>query len=294
MAEVVLREVRQGKRVLFLFQGHPTVLNYTVFRALEIAELEGAKVKVLPGISSINTLLADLRIDVDYQGCQILKATALLVRPVPIMTTGHLIILSAGRMGDQADGSQYGPGHAQPELLFQKLSDIYGPDHACILYWCRSLPTASSAALETTLGEALRQDGMSTLPTYWTLYVPPQGTPELDTDAADALDITPYLQSNSQRSGGRAGYGPLEQTALKELDRMDAVQASIDTPAEAVATKLMGKVVDNPPRPSTRNNGSGREQATQPGCGRNCRGRRCRRRRLTLQSALLGQRKRRR
>lgn len=120
MAEVLLREVRAGKTVVAVFYGHPGYFVAPARRALAIARKEGYPAALLPGISSTDCLFADLRIDPSQGGCQILEATDFLLRNRPLMSSGHVVLLQVGSVGD-ATFSYGGFKHAKRGVLFERL-----------------------------------------------------------------------------------------------------------------------------------------------------------------------------
>lgn len=101
MAELMLRQVRLGKNVVGVFHGHPGVLVMAARRALAIAEVQGYETHLLPAVSSIDCLFADLRVDPANHGVQILKAGSVLEgRPAGYCRTcGH----SSGRICRRSD-----------------------------------------------------------------------------------------------------------------------------------------------------------------------------------------------
>lgn len=65
----MLDEVRAGQNVVGVFYGHPGVLVTSSQRAIAIAKDEGYPAKMLPGISAVDTLWADLGVDPSRSGC---------------------------------------------------------------------------------------------------------------------------------------------------------------------------------------------------------------------------------
>ena len=63
MVDVMLAEVRAGKRVCGVFYGHPGVFAQAPHKAIEQARLEGFPARMEPGISSEDCLYASVGID---------------------------------------------------------------------------------------------------------------------------------------------------------------------------------------------------------------------------------------
>lgn len=94
-----MREVRVGHKVLGIFYGHPGVLATSAHRALTLARQEGYEAKMLPGVSTIDYMFADLELEPGQHGCMIHEATELLVRNRRLNPSVHNIILQASNVG---------------------------------------------------------------------------------------------------------------------------------------------------------------------------------------------------
>lgn len=79
MAARVLDAARSASPVCFATYGHPTWLVYPTELICASAEKLGLNVKILPGISCIDMLLAELRIDPGTSGLQIFEASSLYI-----------------------------------------------------------------------------------------------------------------------------------------------------------------------------------------------------------------------
>lgn len=97
MAEAMLHPVRHGQNVVTIYYGHPGIFVYASHRAIQIAHKQGLKAKMLPGVSALDCLFADLGIDPSYPGLQVLESTDFLVRNRKILTDGHLVLLQVSR-----------------------------------------------------------------------------------------------------------------------------------------------------------------------------------------------------
>ena len=100
MAELMLREVRGGKSVVAVFHGHPGILVMATRRAVAIARREGFPARIIPGVSSVDCLLADLNIDPGVGGLHVLNAETFLRGATTPCTSGHVVFLQVGPVGD--------------------------------------------------------------------------------------------------------------------------------------------------------------------------------------------------
>jgi hypothetical protein len=84
MAAEVVDAAIVGSPVCFASYGHPLVYCYPAILIQRAAKLLNLRVEMFPGISSLDTLLLDLRIDFAADGLQMYEATDLLLRRKPI------------------------------------------------------------------------------------------------------------------------------------------------------------------------------------------------------------------
>jgi precorrin-2 methylase len=214
MAELMLRQVRLGKNVVGVFHGHPGVLVMAARRALAIAEVQGYETHLLPAVSSIDCLFADLRVDPANYGVQILKAGSVLEGEVPLATAGHVVILQVGFVGDPTF-SFSGFKHTQHALFFERLIEKYGKQHEAVYYVASNFPSFEPAIIPRPLAEYLD-------PQLWaamgpgTLYLPPLGMTLRAVIAEEALNNGhPYGELEKQAIAGLAGHRVSEGYKLK-------------------------------------------------------------------------------
>lgn len=103
----MMTDVRSGLYVVGAFFGHPGLFMSPNRRALAIAQAEGYTIKMLPGISTEDCLLADLGIDPSFAGCLTTDAPAFLFYDRPLLTNSHVIMYEVGQLG--FSGSGVGP-----------------------------------------------------------------------------------------------------------------------------------------------------------------------------------------
>jgi uncharacterized protein YabN with tetrapyrrole methylase and pyrophosphatase domain len=84
MSAAVLAGALEDSPVVFAVYGHPKIYVYPTFQVTEAAKILGLRVAVLPGISSLDTILIDLGLDPGIDGLQMYEATDLLLRERPL------------------------------------------------------------------------------------------------------------------------------------------------------------------------------------------------------------------
>jgi len=137
--DLMITEVRAGKRVCAVFYGHPGIFAWSPHKVIEVARAEGFEAHMEPGISAEDCLYADLGIDPGRFGCQHFEASQLLLYERRIDPTGYLVLWQVGIVGDRSLARLHtGPEYRQ--VLVDVLSRDYPLDHEVIIYRGVTLP----------------------------------------------------------------------------------------------------------------------------------------------------------
>lgn len=162
--DVMMAEVRAGKRVCSVFYGHPGIFAWSPHKVIEVARAEGFPAYMEPGISAEDCLYADLGIDPARFGCQHLEASQLLLFERNLDTTSHVILWQLGVVGDRSLGRFRTPD-AYRELLMERLFQDYPADHEVIMYRAPTLPIEGPHIQRVALRDltAARYTGQETL-----------------------------------------------------------------------------------------------------------------------------------
>ncbi len=185
MVDVILAPVRTGRAVCVAFYGHPGVFVYPAQEAIARARSEGFRAWMLPGISSIDCLFADLGADPARTGCQIHHATDFLVRRSQPDTSATLVLLQVGVIGEPGYVEQ--PDWSRLPLLIEYLGGFYPLDHDVIAYEASPFPILEPIVLRIPLSKLAETD----LPSGMTLVVPPATAPAADPTMLDRLGLPP-------------------------------------------------------------------------------------------------------
>ncbi|MFC5742051.1 SAM-dependent methyltransferase [Dyella tabacisoli] len=137
--DLMMTEVRAGKRVCGVFYGHPGIFAWSPHKAIEVARAEGFEAHMEPGISAEDCLYADLGIDPGRFGCQHFEASQLLFYQRRIDPTGYLVLWQVGLVGDRSL-TRFETGPAYRQVLVDLLSHDYPLDHEVIIYRGATLP----------------------------------------------------------------------------------------------------------------------------------------------------------
>lgn len=137
--ELMMAEVRAGKRVCGVFYGHPGIFAWSPHKAIEAARAEGYPAHMEPGVSAEDCLYADLGIDPGRFGCQHFEASQLLLFERRIDPTAYLVLWQVGLVGDRSL-ARFQTGPAYRQVLVDLLAENYPLDHEVVIYRGATLP----------------------------------------------------------------------------------------------------------------------------------------------------------
>jgi len=170
MVERILAPVRQGQTVVACFYGCASIATWPANLAVFRAQREGYPARMLPGISSINSLFCDLNIDPgDLHGCTLVCAHNYVRNPARFDSTAHLVLWQINMIQSLDDK----PNPAGVSDLTKKLAQVYGDKHIVVLYEASQEPARKAT---TILPIPLASLPEASITTGHTLYVPPIGT----------------------------------------------------------------------------------------------------------------------
>ena len=168
MADRILQSVREGKKVVAAFYGHPGVFACIGHMAISDARAEGFHAEMLPGISAEDCLVADIGIDPGAFGMQSMEATQFLIYKRNIDPSALFILWQIGIVGDLSL-KRFDTCTEHLELVVEKLTRTYSPDHEVIVY------EAATNPLETTRIDKIKLKDLPQTPLKQisTLVLPP-------------------------------------------------------------------------------------------------------------------------
>jgi uncharacterized protein YabN with tetrapyrrole methylase and pyrophosphatase domain len=185
IAEEIVRSVRAGRRVCVAFYGHPGFLSRPAHLALARARSEGFPARMLPAVSALDCLVADLGIDPADDGLQAYEATDFLLRARRPDTSTALVLLQLSVIGaevwaDEVDVSRL-------PVLVEVLEELYGPDHEVVLYEASPFPV-SGPGIERL---PLRRLASASISPMASLFVPPRERAPRNPDMERRLGLAP-------------------------------------------------------------------------------------------------------
>lgn len=179
--QAICREViniaAQNKNTCFILYGHPLILSNSSEQLIkEIKERAlHIDIEILPGISSIDTLLCDLCVDPGSGGLQAFEATEFLNKNYKINIDSHLILWQVGVVGVekiiQKDRDLINSVERKKALnqLKQKLIGIYGKAHPIVLYVASMYPQTPFERIDICLSKL----DVVNIPRLSTVYIEP-------------------------------------------------------------------------------------------------------------------------
>ncbi len=182
IVERIMSYVRDGKRVCFVTYGHPGVFSYSSHQSIRRARAEGFPAAMLPAVSAIDCLFADLGVDPGNQGLQCYEATDFLARRRVFDPRSALVLLQIGLVGDSTHQEVYRLDGLR--LLLDLLRKTYGADHEVIVYEAARFPVCDPAIQPVALSKVLD----ARISAVSTLYVPPLGPAPIDEDMIERLN----------------------------------------------------------------------------------------------------------
>jgi precorrin-6B methylase 1 len=185
MVDEILAEVRAGGHVCVAFYGHPAVFVRPAHDAVRRARGEGFEARMLPAVSALDCLFADLGIDPADTGLQSYEATEFLLherRPDP---SAAMVLWQVSVIGQEDATPDPGRGLS---ILADYLGRWYPGGHEVVLYEASPYPIASAAIQRLPLVNL----GESQPSAMATLYVPPARVPRPSTAMLERLGLASF------------------------------------------------------------------------------------------------------
>lgn len=192
--------------VCFATYGHPTMYCYPTTLIQRAAMVLDLKVRVLPGLSFLDTLLSDLGVDPGFDGLQVYEATDLLVRRRPLQLDVACVITQAPTVADAFNR----PGTRSLEnltMLQDYLLGYYPADHQATLVTSKPHPLLEPLIQPVALASLAA--ALVSANQLGTLFIPPVSHREIaDPALADRIRIPADTAAASPSRPGRPTIGP--------------------------------------------------------------------------------------
>lgn len=177
---------RSAGHVCAVFYGHPLMLSEPGFLTVQLATDRGYSVKVLPGISALDCLFADLMVDPGDFGFQSYEASHFLMYPKMIDVSSHLILWQLGSLGRVVHAGLVSDCRKYVTVLKEILLKSYPGNHSVFLYEAAQYPYFEPQIQKIEV----RHLPSAIISTLTTLYIPPAQMPSLNKERLFAMDLS--------------------------------------------------------------------------------------------------------
>ena len=191
VAARVLSAALVGGPIVFAIQGHPSVFCYPPILMRDLARMLGIPFEILPGISAMDCLFAELGIDPAVHGVQMYEATDLLLRCRPLAPDVPTLIWQAGTVETRLHSRRVS-SEGRFDRLKAWLSRFYPLDHPITAFFSAPHPLVPSTRFDFALGDI--GSHAAALHPGITLYLPPVAArPLVDLELLKKLDSPAHL-----------------------------------------------------------------------------------------------------
>ncbi len=237
MTEAILRPVRAGLDVCAVFYGHPGVFVNPSHEAIRLAREEGYRAGMLPAVSALDCLFADLDIDPALPGCQMFEATDYLLNRRRLNPQCHVILWQVGVVGDRGFSSAGYDARNLP-ILIEELQRIYGREYEVMHYQAATYPICPALIQRLPLSQLTPGTVTSTS----TLYIPPKDASCRDEAMARRLGLDDGLTATLHRQRDAIPYRPPDEAStlarlLADLSRDPRLLAQFMRNPEATVAR---------------------------------------------------------
>lgn len=170
MTKCVVDSVLGGASVCLVFFGHPGFIVRSSHDAMRILKAKKYPAKMLPGISSLDCMIADLGINTAESGMQVYTASKMLVYDQKPSIYSHTFIFELISIGNPPHASVLQPDPQKSKLLRDYLVAIFGRNQHCYLYRAALSDRVKPIVKKTKLWDLDKK----LLPHLSTLYIPPK------------------------------------------------------------------------------------------------------------------------
>jgi precorrin-3B methylase len=203
MVRRILEPVRAGLRVCAVFYGHPGVLHLSAHEAIRQAHAEGLPAQMLPGVSFLDCLFADLGVDPGRDGIQLHEATDFLIRHRAFDVHSPLVLSQIGGIGNLGffDARETERIQRGLRVLSEVLCRHFPASHEVIIYEAAVLPTTPPRMTRATLEELVT----AAVSDVSTLYVPPLCPAPVDARMLELLGMASGDEEGTIRRSTQGG-----------------------------------------------------------------------------------------
>ncbi len=211
-AKTIIDALTETSPVGYVTYGNPLVYDSVAQSLVRYAVQAEIPFRVVAGLSSIDTLLCDLRVDM-APGLQIYEASWLVAAGIELRTDTAAILLQIGAFGSLLAHYHTLPEPASLSGLVSYLGQFYAHSHRCFLVRSSSMRDRLSNVREVEIGnlcKLLTQDIQNA-----SMYVPAVRAVALDEEAVAKMATQLEVHPENPRLSGPNGIRPQIEAALQ-------------------------------------------------------------------------------
>jgi hypothetical protein len=170
-SEIVARTLTlldEGLDVCLVVYGHPGIATDPTHEAMRQARTRGHRSEMIPGISTLDCLSADLGIDPVMRGCQVYDATEFLLYDRSADPTSALILFQIGMTANLKGSSR--TNRRALQVLTNRLKRSYARSKTIVLYEAALWPIVAPRIESIRLLDLPKSE----VTPATTLYIPPE------------------------------------------------------------------------------------------------------------------------
>jgi uncharacterized protein YabN with tetrapyrrole methylase and pyrophosphatase domain len=167
MVAPIIAAVRRRLNVCAAFSGHPSLCLYPSHEAVRRANAEGFPAKILPALSALDCMFADLAVNPIQYGYRVLDATAFLIYGYKPQPSSAFILLQIANIGGTRASSV--SMQSKIRVLRKVLEKSYAACQPVILYETAANPIVEPRIQRVSLSTLEKQE----IRFNTTLFIPP-------------------------------------------------------------------------------------------------------------------------
>ena len=151
MVDMMVSSAANGMNAVGVFYGHPGVFVGPGFQAIQECRDKGIPARMIPGVSAVDCMFADLEVDPAQYGCVMLEASDYVLTNRRVDTTIPLILWQVGVVCVREFSFERSNNNV--DLLKDRLLEDYDPDHPIVCYVASTLAGSSPQVQVGTIGK---------------------------------------------------------------------------------------------------------------------------------------------
>lgn len=151
LANIVLDEAKNGPRIVSIEDGHPAFFDNVTWDVYRRGKKRGLKVRILPAISCLDSMIAKCGLEIDSAGFQIFEATSLVAFNQKFNPNIDLLIMQIGWFATSLLYAPVSNKKGRFQQLIDYLTQFYPANHPVTVMRAPGTPREEALALATKL-----------------------------------------------------------------------------------------------------------------------------------------------